>query len=334
MSWDGPSFTPVAITPGDQRIRYGDTIMLLGSCFTEHIAAKLQQLKYHVHQNPFGILYNPVSLAKAVHRVVHQQSYSADELIHHDGLYHSMDHHGSFSGTDATAVLGHINDAIKAAHQDLLRAGFVFISPGTAIVYQYIATGAISGNCHKIPQSAFSKSMLSVPACLHAFEQLRDDIKSITPNAKLIWTISPVRHLSEGLIINQRSKSSLIMALTYLLEQHPADDYFPAYEIMIDQLRDYRYYDSDMTHPSAAAIDIIWDGFKSAYVDESENVWHGKIEKINRATLHRFLHHQPEAINQFASAQLNAIQELEKNLPIISWEKEKTYFQKLRSADA
>lgn len=333
MSWDGPSFTPVEITPCEQRIRYGDTIMLLGSCFTEHIGAKLQQLKYHVYQNPFGILYNPVALSQSIHRIVRQQYYTPAELIHHDGLYHSMDHHGSFSGTDVTVVLDRINVAIASAYEALRQAKFVFISPGTAIVYQYLATGAISGNCHKIPQSAFSKSMLSVPASLHAFEQLRNDIKSISPHVQLIWTISPVRHLSEGLISNQRSKSTLIMALNYLLEQQRADDYFPAYEIMIDQLRDYRYYDRDMTHPSAEAIDIIWEAFRSAYVDESDYAWHGKIEKISRAVSHRFLHDQPAAISRFASAQLEAIHSLEQNLPSVSWENEKSYFQKLLRTD-
>jgi hypothetical protein len=333
MTWQGPAFTPVTLPPVASRIRYGDTIVLVGSCFTEHIGQRLTTLKYDVNQNPFGILYNPVSLANALHRIIHQQFYTANELVYHDGLYHSMDHHGSFSGPDPAAVLENINTTIASAYQDLLRAGFVFISPGTAIVHQYIATGAISGNCHKLPPSAFSKSMLSVPACLHAFEQLQDDINSISPTAKLIWTISPVRHLSDGLVNNQRSKSTLIMALHFLLEQHPADNYFPAYEILIDQLRDYRYYERDMTHPSTEAIDIIWNTFKTMFLDESEFSIHDKIEKLHRAMAHRFLHDQPEARRTFAETHLKMISEVLRSQPHLSFEKESAYFHSLCSAN-
>ena len=329
MTWQGPAFTPVTMQPIASRIRYGDTLLLLGSCFTEHIGQRLATLKYDVNQNPFGILYNPASMANALHRIIHQQYYTVQELVHHDGLYHSMDHHGTFSHVDPSHVVERINSSMQQAYLDLQQAKFVLISPGTSIVYRYSATGEISGNCHKIPQSAFNRNPLSADECLASFFQMRNEIAAVTPGAQVIWTISPVRHLSEGLVQNQQSKALLFTSLSATRREFPQDAYFPAYEIMVDQLRDYRYYASDMTHPSAEAIDIIWDAFKAMCMEESEFFIQDRIEKIQRAMAHRFLHDQPEAQRKFADAHLKMIGDVQRSHPSIAFERESAYFHSL-----
>jgi hypothetical protein len=329
MLWEGPSFTPVSIQPIAEPMRYGDSTMLLGSCFTEHIGDRLRLLKYNVNENPFGILYNPVSLANAIHRIIHQRLYTESELVNSGGLYHSMDHHGSFSGVDPSLVIERINASIQEAHNDFKKARFIFISPGTSIVYRYKATDSISGNCHKIPQAEFIHYALSHTDCTAAFLQMRNDINAFAPQAQVIWTISPVRHLSEGLIQNQRSKAQLIISLTETGRAFSQDRYFPAYEIMIDQLRDYRYYTRDMTHPSSEAIEIIWNAFKHMCMDDGEFSMHDRIEKIHRAMSHRFLHDQPEAQRKFAEVHLQMIRDVMQRQPLISFEKESAYFHSL-----
>jgi hypothetical protein len=332
MSWPGPSFTPVNIPLIPERIRYADSIFMMGSCFAEHIANKLEQYKYDVFQNPFGILYNPVSLAESVHRIVDRKYYTGDELIFHDGLYHSMDHHGSFSGVKAEDVLLSINTVMDEAYHHLTRSKFIFISPGTTWVYRYLATGHLVGNCHKIPQARFEKSKLTFEETQAANSIIYDLLKKVSPAASILWTVSPVRHSKDGMVENQRSKATLIVAIEQMVTGHADCFYFPAYEIMIDQLRDYRYYADDLVHPSASAIDIIWNVFAENYLDPNEIKIHAQVEKINQGMHHRFLHARPETIADFASSQLELIQRTKKLILNADFVKETQYFTSLLKA--
>lgn len=240
-----------------------------------------------------------------------------------------MDHHGVFSGPHADAVLADINEKIELAYTHLVNCKYIFLSPGTSWIYTYASTGEIVGNCHKIPQAQFSKSKLTFAQCMDAFQNIHTNIKSISPNAIIIWTVSPVRHIRDGLIENQRSKSLLILAIDEIQQTYPGTCYFPAYEIMLDQLRDYRYYREDLIHPSAVAIDIIWDLFREEYLDRMEIGLHREIKKINAALNHRFLHDRPEAKASFAKAQLAAIDQLANLIPGTNWAKESAYFSSL-----
>ncbi len=318
--------TTVGMPRFDPKIKYHDPIAMFGSCFAEHISQKLDRYKYSVLTNPFGILYNPVSIARSIERIVLQQYYQTDELVLQDNLYHSMDHHGLHSGENSEVVVSKINASMKQAYEHLSNCGFVFISPGTSKVYTYKPSGAIVGNCHKIPQSSFTYKQLTTKECEEAFETIYTCIKKISPAARIIWTVSPVRHLRDGLIESQRSKSSLIVAVDQFLKRHPTSGYFPAYEIMMDQLRDYRYYARDMVHPSEVAIDIIWDLFSETYLDTHERAYHPAIEKIKKAMEHRFLHDHRENIKTFATGQLKNIDNLATLLPDLNWQKERQYF--------
>lgn len=308
------------------KIRYTNPIFMAGSCFAEHISSKLERYKYDIISNPFGILYNPVSLAVSFDRIARLQFYDESELVQQDGLCHSMDHHGSFSGKDKDAVLEKINKTLQHAHEHLKKSEVVCISPGTSKVYRYSNTSAIAGNCHKIPQAAFSYEQLTLPQCEAAFENIYSSVQRLAPAAKIIWTVSPVRHLKDGLVENQRSKATLILAIRDFIQNHPESDYFPAYEIMMDELRDYRYYTRDLVHPSPVAVDIIWDKFCDGYLDSQDTTSHGSIEKIKRAMEHRFLHDDQEAIRTFAKAQLNNIDQLSKQLPDLNWQTERLHF--------
>src|SRR6187551_513039 len=311
--------TPVNMPEHDPKIQFRDQLAMFGSCFAEHISDKLGRYKYNVLTNPFGILYNPVSIARSIERIVHQQFYLAEELVMHDGLYHSMDHHGLFSGENREAVLSKINNTLKLAHEQLKKSSIVFISPGTSKAYTYHATNSIVGNCHKIPQSAFTYSQLTTAECDAAFEKIYADLKQISPKAEIIWTVSPVRHIRDGLIESQRSKAALIMAIDQFIKQHPSSGYFPAYEIMLDQLRDYRYFARDLVHPSEVAIDIIWEIFSTTYLHVEERKQHAAIEKIKKAMEHRFLHDHKETIKSFARGQLKTIDQIASILPDLNW---------------
>lgn len=299
---------------------------MAGSCFAEHISSKLDRYKYEVLSNPSGILYNPASLARSLDRISNLEFYNSDELVLHDGFYHSMDHHGSFSGRDKQVVIDKINKSIESAHQHLKKCAVAFISPGTSRIFRYKETLAIAGNNHKIPQSAFTSEQLSVQECVDAFEKIFAAIERLSPDARIIWTLSPVRHIRDGLVENQRSKATLLLAIDEVTQTFSDTSYFPAYEIMMDELRDYRYYERDLIHPSPLAIDIIWDIFSNAYLDSTDLEYHPMIEKIQRATEHRFLHDDRETIRAFAAGQLKQVDELASRLPLLNWQRERQYF--------
>ncbi len=329
MSWSGPAYTPVNIPPFKDRIRYGDSVLMVGSCFTDHIAKRLERYKYRIRQNPFGILYNPVSIANSLHRIAEKKYYAARELVFHAGLYHSMDHHGSYSGTNAEDVVQSINLAIDEAHDHLAGSKYIFISPGTSRVYRLKDTGNIAGNCHKMPQARFENSMLPFQEIQAAFEQIHQLVKGISPAAYLTWTVSPVRHIRDGLVENQQSKSLLLLASATMTKEHENNAYFPAYEIMMDQLRDYRYYAKDLVHPSEEAVDIIWDLFGEHYLAHDNLHLHAMIDKINFGMQHRFLHARPDAIHDFARAQLDLIDRTQSLVPELDFSKETLYFTSL-----
>jgi len=325
--------TTVNVPAGHRKITYVDTVFMLGSCFTEHISRKLNRYKYRVMTNPNGILYNPVSMAEAMERIANQQLYVEEELVQHDGRWHSMDHHGSFSRPDKEIMLAAINDKIIAAHDFLKNGGFAFISPGTSVVYRYKATGKISGNCHKIPAREFDAFRLTLGECVDACHRIVHALRSLNPAIEIIWTVSPVRHIKDGLAENQKSKATLLLAIDEVMRHQERMFYFPAYEIMIDELRDYRYYDRDHVHPTELAIDIIWERFAGAWLEPHECEHHTAIEKIKRAMEHRFLHDNREAIRHFARGQLAQIDKLAGLMPESEWREERQYFFQLTEMD-
>jgi len=325
--------TIVTVQPYFPKISYKDPLVMVGSCFAENMEEKLRSYKYNVLSNPFGILYNTSSIAKSFKRIANKQYYVPEELVYHDGLFHSLDHHGSYSGNDQDLMVKKINESIDQAADHLLNCRFAFLSLGTSRIYRYKKTGEIAGNNHKIPSLQFEPGILSVEECENDLRSIYHSLKQLSPDINIIWTVSPIRHVKDGLVENQRSKAALILAIEAFIRSYSDTIYFPAYEIMIDQLRDYRFYARDMIHPSPLAVDIIWEVFCETFLDQHEAEHHPSMEKINKAMEHRFLHDNQEAIKSFAESQLRNIDQLASLYPDMDWKKERQYFFQLKEPD-
>lgn len=275
--------TKINIPVSNVNISHQDKILLAGSCFTENIGKYLLRNKFDAALNPFGILYNPVSLFKSIERIASNYVYTESDLIHFNELYISLEHHGQFSGIDKQQVLQRINDTIKTANNHFNASNIVIITLGTAWVYNYKAANSIVANCHKIPNKNFDKKILAVDEVLAAFETSLPFLK----NKQVIFTVSPVRHWRDGAIENQQSKSILITAIHQLHKQYDFISYFPSYEILMDELRDYRFYERDMLHPNDIAIQYIWELFSETYFSVETRQLNTQIEKLNLFMDHR-----------------------------------------------
>lgn len=269
---------PVSVSP--LRISHHQHILLVGSCFTEHMGQKLQDFGFEVMMNPFGILYNPLSIAECLNRCYNDRELTEDELVFHDGLWHSWLHHGCFSNADKESCLCACNRAIHEAHSFLQQPHKVIITLGTANVYS--RKGMVVANCHKIPNTAFEKRRL----------ELEEIIEALKPYPAL-YTVSPIRHWADGAHGNQLSKATLLLAIEQM-----GGEYFPAYEIMMDELRDYRFYDQDMLHPSSLAIELIWERFQQTYMDTETVALGQKYHQLHLMEAHRPLYPDSETFRK------------------------------------
>ena len=245
--------TIVDIEPSAWKIGYEDRILMVGSCFSDEIGAQMQERYLHVTCNPFGTLYNPLSIAQALTMT------DTPELIVHDGLWHSMAHHGAFSRATKEEAEQAVRASIETMQKALKEASVVIVTFGTAWVYEM--NGAIVGNCHKLPESCFNRRRLSVEEIVEAWKP----ILAQYPDKKWLFTVSPIRHIRDGLHENQISKATLLMAVEAISHQHSVVSYFPSYEIMLDELRDYRFYADDLVHPSSLAVNYIWERFVACF---------------------------------------------------------------------
>lgn len=252
-------YTTIKIPKPPFRFSWQERILLLGSCFAENIGAKLAENKFNVDINPFGTLYNPASIAAALRMLLHPERFTANDLFRHEGVYHSFTHHSRFSSTSETECLEKINDRLFASAQEIRKTGYMVITLGTAYVYRLKSSGQVVANCHKLPEKMFDRSMLSVAEIVSEWKELLLSLWEQCPDLKILFTVSPIRHWKDGAHGNQLSKATLLLAADTLQTAYPERiAYFPAYEIMMDELRDYRFYATDMLHPSELAVDYIW----------------------------------------------------------------------------
>lgn len=275
-------------------------MMLFGSCFSENIGKKLLQSKFQVDVNPFGILYNPYSISAAIQRLLSATPFEESDLLFSDGLYHSLMHHGHFSAPDKATCLRRISERFESAVLQLKQTDLFLITFGSAYLYQWKENGKVVANCHKLPARLFRRFRLSVEEITEEWEKLISMLISIRPDIKIVFTVSPIRHWKEGAHENQISKSILHMATDNLEHLFPGNvRYFPAYEIMIDELRDYRFYDDDMIHPSSFAIDYIWQLFSNSFFSEETIKINREWEEIRKALEHRPFYPNTEAHDTF-----------------------------------
>lgn len=259
-----PALTiPVAVEPMAFRLDVGDGIVSLGSCFADEVAARLADSGFGVEQNPFGTLYNPASVAAALERLIDDREVTTADLVQHEGLWHSWHHHGSFSHPTADECLAECNTRIHRAHVALQNAKLLIITFGTAWVYEH--EGRVVANCHKLPQQCFVRRRMSVGEVVALWQPLLEKLITYHSSLTTLFTVSPIRHMADGAHGNQLSKATLLMAVDQLITHRSSlITYFPAYEIVLDELRDYRFFGADMTHPTPLAADIVLDRFEQA----------------------------------------------------------------------
>ena len=295
------------------RISHQSKMMLMGSCFAESIGNKLSYFKFPVLVNPLGILFNPISLNNAVRFISNKKIFTEDDVVFHDGLWHSFYHHGSFSNADKQACLDNINQSITQAHEWLQTTATVIITLGTTSVWEY-KTGLVVSNCHKIPSSDFKQYMLSVEQTEQALLEIIKNIKKVIPKATIIFTVSPIRYLHHGAHQSQISKATLLLAVDSVQQKNAGIEYFPSYEFLMDDLRDYRFYAEDMIHPSNQAVAYIWEKFADCYFDTQTHEINKKIDAYQRALSHRILNPFSESGIAFRKHIEKLKNELGKNL--------------------
>ncbi|MDG1804147.1 GSCFA domain-containing protein [Flavicella sp.] len=295
-------------------INYNSEIILFGSCFSENIGAKFDYFKFQSTTNPYGILFNPVAIEKAISECIEGKKYADKDLISHNDLWHSFNHHSDFSRSEKNEVLNKINTTITTTQKKLRSASHIIITLGTSWVYQSNETKEIVANCHKIPQREFSKKLLSVTEIEKSIKNIKDTIYNFNSDVHIIFTVSPVRHLKDGMIENTLSKSHLIAAIHNSLDTNTS--YFPAYEIMMDDLRDYRFYKEDMLHPNQLAVDYIWENFKKTWIANETEKLQETIDNIQKSLAHKPFNPSSEQHKKFRNKLEKRILELKNNFNI------------------
>jgi len=279
-------------TPSESAIHYQDKIMLMGSCFTENIGAKLHRHLFEVKENPHGILFNPISVIGALQDYIEHKQYSTNDLFQLNDLFNSWHHHTRFSDITASATLEKINSSISDAHRYLKVADKLIITLGSAWLYSLTNdaphhAGLVVANNHKAPAKWFEKKLMDPVELSSQLRKIVTAIHALNSKIKIIFTISPVRHLREGLIENNRSKSVLIYAVHDVIANLKGVEYFPAYEYVIDDLRDYRFYAEDLVHPNYAATNYVWDKLVSTYFSEETQLIMAEVAELQLAKQHK-----------------------------------------------
>ncbi len=307
-------------------IDYHRKTVFIGSCFTENIGNKLLENKFPALINPFGVLYNPKSVLKALEIIIAKKIFFENDLNYENDKWFSFNHHSSFSSPNKKEVLNKINGEIDKAHNYIKEAQTLFITFGTSWYFKLLENNEVVANCHKLPSNLFKRELLNVNEIVSSWGQLIKQLNNFNPDLKIVFTVSPIRHWKDGAINNQLSKSILIVAIHEILKGNKHIPYFPSYEIMMDDLRDYRFYDDDFLHPNSQAINYIWDKFKAAFIEEKTVQISKQVEKIIKAVNHRPFHPQTNSYKKFLAANLENIKQLSLKYPFIDFSKEELHF--------
>jgi len=309
-------------------INHSSKILMVGSCFSEHIGTKLDDRKFDIVLNPFGIIFHPLSLSSSLNRIINNKSFTKHDLRHEEGRYISFYHHGEFNDTDPNKMLDKINSRFEKGKEQLLNADFLFITWGTAFGYSHAENESRTvANCHKIPNKEFIKSLSTPEEITEVYTQLFNQILEINPNIKIVLTISPVKHLKDGLVNNNVSKSVLHLAAHKLKEYNKNIIYFPAFELINDDLRDYRFYAKDMAHPSEEGVEYVWEFFKKSFWSEPTSEINKRIEAILNAVSHRPLHPENKSYLDFLEMMKERVLGLNKDFPLLDLRKEMEFFE-------
>lgn len=297
------------------KIDHRQKIMLIGSCFSEHIGDHLKSSGFRVMNNPFGVMFNPDAIRNCLRTIGTRKKFRSKDFFQHNGLWHSFQLHGDLSNPDLEEAIFTANSIIDEAYDFLLETDVLILTFGTAWVYEYNETGKRVANCHKVPNSKFTKVKMGVNDIISEMSWVLNHIQNVNPNIKVIFTISPVRHLADGFVENQWSKSTLNIAVHELIRRFENAEYFPSYELLMDDLRDYRFYEADMIHPNKEAIQYTWSAFKQSYFSAATIKLSEEAEKYHRSLLHRVMHPGTTEHKKFVASMEKDYQRLQKQLP-------------------
>lgn len=332
--------TVIKPAPATVRIDHSSGVVMLGSCFSDNIGRRLLDGLFDVDVNPMGTLYNPASIASALDDIMARREFAAADLFEHDGRWHSFAHHSRFSGTDPEKVLRGINSRLRTAHDNLRRAGVLIVTFGTAWIFTLRATRRVVSNCHKLPSAMFIRSRMSVDDIVKLWQPLLQRLREFNPSLQVIFTVSPIRHLADGAHGNQLSKATLLLAVDSLIETASsvmpsevvcpdgsillidpvppmAVEYFPAYEALMDDLRDYRFYAADMTHSSETAVDYVYSLFAESHMSEATRDLATACRKVTRRLAHRPMTDDPAAISRFEQSTRQLVESLSLSHPYL-----------------
>ena len=306
--------TPIPISKSNYPIDYNSKIVSLGSCFAVNMSEKLDYFKFQNSCNPFGILFHPLAIEKLIDFAVSGKQFTDNDVFFYNERWHCFDAHSDLSNSNKDELLKSLNTIIESTKQQLEQASHIIVTYGTSWVYKSIESNSIVANCHKVPQKLFNKELLSVEEIKKSIKNAVKLIYAVNPNCNIIFTVSPVRHIKDGFVENQVSKANLISALFSALQVPPSGAegaYFPSYEIMMDELRDYRFYAEDMLHPSQVAIDYIWKRFKETTISETAFSTIDEVESLQKSLAHKPFNPDSESHSKFESKVREKITKLE-----------------------
>ncbi len=301
------------------QIDYSSKLLLIGSCFTENIGAKFDYFKFQQLVNPFGILFHPKAIESLITNSINKKEYTKNDLFLLNEQWHSFEAHSKLSNSNKGELLNDLNLAIRSSYEYLEKCSHIIITLGTAWAYRHVESDKLVANCHKVPQKKFLKELLSVNEITESLEAIITLVKTINPNASIVLTVSPVRHLKDGFAENNLSKAHLLSALHQVVEPRKNIHYFPSYEIMLDELRDYRFYAEDMIHPNQTAIDYIWEKFQYVWISEKAKKTMEEVDAIQKGLAHKPFNANSEQHQQFLHSLKQKMETLQKVFPFISF---------------
>ncbi len=320
-------FTPVRTPDAPWKLSPGASLISIGSCFASTIAAKLQSNKFDVELNPFGTLYNPISICELITHSISNTSYSEDDLFNYNSRSVPLNHATKFEKDSVEATLTDMNQVDSVVRNSLKKSELLILTFGTAWVYTQSDLKKVVGNCHKLPADIFKRTLLAPDQIINELEKLLSILNQNYPNLNILFTVSPVRHVRDSMIQNSRSKGVLLYAIGEICDRFPEVTYFPSYEIIIDELRDYRFYSDDLVQPSTMAKEIIWERFSEIALSDNAKQFVKQYGKISTAMNHRF--GESSDTVQFAKKMLQKISHLEQQFSTIDFQSEKEYFYSL-----
>jgi len=321
-------FLDIQIPSPEKKIEYPDRIFLVGSCFTEHIGSRLAEQKFPVLQNPNGILFDPLSVASSLRSYIDGKEYKGVDLFQLNELWQSWQHHSIYSGIHQDQVLAQINEKQKEAQRFLSTADWLVITLGSSFSYQLKEAQLPVANCHRAPAQWFKKQLLDTHETTAALGGCIEALLSFNPKLRVILTVSPVRHIRDGVIENNRSKARLIEAVHQLVSKYNHVFYFPAYELVIDVLRDYRFYDIDLVHPNYSATEFVFEQFSQHYISQQSLEMMEEIRRFVNAYRHKPFQPQTVAHKQFLKNNLEKILKFQQKHPALDFSSEISYFSK------